>query len=131
VAGPSTSSASHGLPDESSSFQAELDTKRETAISGTLQGASLADTNYTIVVFAVEERFWIPGGRRNVAVAPDAAGRFSVRNLPAGAYRIAVIEDYDSAAGLYADLLRQLAGASPIVVTLTAGQRIVQDLQVK
>jgi hypothetical protein len=106
-------------------------TKRETEVAGTLHGVSLAEENYTVVVFATDERYWAPGNRRNAAVAPDDRGRFSVKNLPPGSYRIAVLQDYDAAAGLYPELLRPLTGTSAVLISLADGQRLVQDLHVK
>ena len=105
-------------------------TKRETELSGSLVGLS-ADSNYTVIAFSPDERQWLPEGRRLAAVEPTPAGRYTFKALPRGAYRLALLEDYDAAAGLYPDLLRQLVAASSIVVTLTDGEKKVQDLRVR
>jgi hypothetical protein len=44
----------------------------------------------TVIVFPPESGRWTIGSRFTKAVRPDNAGRFSVRGLPAGSYRVAV-----------------------------------------
>jgi hypothetical protein len=44
----------------------------------------------TVIVFPPESGRWTIGSRFIKAVRPDNAGRFSVRGLPAGSYRVAV-----------------------------------------
>jgi hypothetical protein len=105
-------------------------TRRETELSGTLGGLS-ADSNYTVIAFSPDERHWVPEGRRLAAVEPTPAGQYTFKALPPGTYRLALLEDYDAAAGLYPDLLRQLSAASSIFVTLTDGEKKVQDLRVR
>ena len=104
----------------------------ETELSGTLvdESGSPADA-YTIVVFATDEQYWLPGNRRNQAVIPDAQGRFTFLNLPPGTYRLAVVEDFDAIAGIDATLLRQLTASATVLVTLADGERKVQDLRVQ
>lgn len=93
-------------------------TKRATELSGALLGLS-ADSNYTVVAFSPDERHWVPEGRRLATIEPTASGRYTFKGLPPGAYRLALMEDYDAAAGLYPDLLKQLAASSTLTVTLS------------
>jgi hypothetical protein len=106
-------------------------TKSTTEISGRLTGSFDAALNYFVIAFAADERYWLPGNRRNAAVEIDPQGRFTFPNLPAGRYRLAVVEDFDALAGLPAVLLRQLAGMPTVDVTLTDGAKVVQDVRIK
>jgi uncharacterized protein (DUF2141 family) len=113
-------------PGESPLGQLTL-TKRRTELSGTVVDASnTAATGWIVIVFAADERYWLPENRRNRAAQPDAQGRFVFDDLPPGAYRLAAIDDYDPVAGLDAELLRALAAAPTIPVTLAVGERKVQ-----
>jgi hypothetical protein len=86
---------------------------------------------YTVIVFAADERFWLPENRRNQSATPDAQGRFTFANLPAGTYRLAAVDDFDAVAGVHAGLLRQVAPASTNLITLAEGERKTQDLKVR
>jgi hypothetical protein len=46
-----------------------------------------------VVIFSADRAHWFVNSRRVVAVAPDAHGRYSIRNLPPGDYRAAVALD--------------------------------------
>jgi uncharacterized protein (DUF2141 family) len=105
--------------------------RRETELSGTLTNTAGQPTRCcTVVVFAADERYWVPGNRRNLAVDPDANGRYVFRDLPAGAYRLAALEDYDPVAGVDRALMRQAAPAS-VLVTLATGESKVQHLRTR
>ena len=106
-------------------------TRSTTEISGRIAGALEPATSYFVVAFAGDERYWIPESRRNVAVEADPQGRFTFQNLPAGRYRLAVLQDFDSLSGVYPALLRQLAANPAVEVSLADGGKIVQDLLIK
>jgi len=63
-------------------------------------------------------------------VQPDANGRYTIRTLPAGDYRVASVLDLESGIQFDRDFLaKQLPVATPI--TLTAGERKTQDIRVR
>ena len=65
-------------------------------LSGTVsdgRGAPLADG--PIVVFAADRSSWFFNSRRIAALRTDPAGRYSVRNLPPGDYRVAAAGDLE------------------------------------
>lgn len=83
-----------------------------------------------VVVFSADRTFWFAGSRRIAGVHPDADGRYSIRNLPPGDYRIAVAIDIDP--GEWFDpsaLERLLPAATP--VTIAGLERKTLDLTIR
>jgi hypothetical protein len=104
---------------------------RTSDVSGTLQdGNSAPAPGYTVVVFSAEMRYWTPQARRVQATRPATDGRFSLRSLPAGDYRIAAVDEVEPGQWYDAAFLRQLVGAS-VAFTLGEGERKTQDLRIK
>ena len=65
-------------------------------LSGTVsdeRGAPLAGV--PIVVFSADRAYWFFNSRRLVPLQTDAAGRYSVRNLPPGDYRVVAAVDFE------------------------------------
>ena len=106
-------------------------TRSTTQISGTLSGTLNPATNYSVIAFASDERYWVLDSRRNVAVEADAKGHFSFKNLPAGQYRLTVVEDFDSIAGVYPALLRQIAPTATATVDLRDGDALTTTVRIK
>lgn len=106
-------------------------TASTTEISGSLEGTLDPATNYSVIAFAADERYWRPEGRRNVAAEVDSKRHFSIKDLPAGRYRLAVVEDFDSLAGVYPELLRRIAPTATTDVTLRDGDALVQNVRIK
>jgi hypothetical protein len=100
-------------------------------IAGTVYDSSEKPTvGMTVVVFASDSRFWTPDSRRIQGIRPGSDGRFSVKNLPAGEYRIAVVTDVEPGEWFQPDFLKQLVSAST-AVRLADGQKVEQVLRVK
>ena len=103
---------------------------RTQELSGTLQDATGRPTaDFTIVVFAADNRFWQPQSRRIMSARPGTDGRFSFRNLPAGDYRLTAITDAEPGEWFNPEFLAQLVPPS-IAISLGEGERKVQDIRV-
>ena len=84
---------------------------------------------FTVVAFPVDPRYWAPSSRRIQAARPATDGRFTLRNLPAGEYRLAVVADVDTGEWFDPAFLRTLT-TNAIAVTLTDGERKEQALRI-
>lgn len=99
-------------------------------IAGQLQNTSSQPaTGFTVIVFSAEPRYWTPASRRIQSARPATDGRFSLRNLPAGEYRLAAVTDVESGQWFDPAFLRELMG-NAITVTLSEGERKDQALRV-
>jgi hypothetical protein len=106
-------------------------TARAGEVSGRLQESTGAATSdFTIVIFPSEQRFWMPGARRIQATRPATDGRFSFRSLPAGDYRLVAVTDIETGQWFDPAFLRPLLGAS-IGITLAEGEQKIQDIRIK
>ena len=105
-------------------------TDRATDVSGTLQDPNGAPTSdYTVVLFAAEQRYWVPNSRRVLATRPSTDGKFMFGSLPAGDYRLVALADVEPGAWYDPAFLRQLVGAS-IAITVNDGDHKVQAIRV-
>jgi hypothetical protein len=98
-------------------------------VSGTLSDASGRPApDFTIVVFPADKTNWL-SARRIRTTRPGTDGTFSVKNLPAGEYRIAALVDI--APGEQSDpaFLEQLVPAS-VAFSLRDGEKRVQDIRI-
>lgn len=97
-------------------------TDRASELSGALTtAAGQPATDYFVVAFPDDERYWEPGSRRIQSARPDATGHYIFRGLPAGRYRLAVTTDL--VGGDLRDrgaLLRLKDQSQPVTVTLDA-----------
>jgi Carboxypeptidase regulatory-like domain len=99
-------------------------------ISGTLQdGSGQPASSYTVIAFAADTKYWTPNSRRIQAARPGTDGRFSVRSLPPGDYRLATVTDVEPGQWFDPAFLRQLVGAS-VPVTLADGEKKIQPLRI-
>ena len=63
-------------------------------VNGSLQdGTGRPAPDYTIIVFAADNRFWTTPTRRVRSTRPGTDGKFTVANLPPGDYRVAAVVD--------------------------------------
>jgi uncharacterized protein (DUF2141 family) len=105
-------------------------TTKTTELIGTIQDAiGQPASGVTVIVFPSDERFWTPEARRIQGVRPATDGRYQVRNLPPGDYRLVVVSDVEPGRWFDPEFLRQLGGFASI--TLGSGGRVVQDFRVK
>jgi hypothetical protein len=105
-------------------------TDRPAELRGALQDQSGAPTSdYTIVLFAAEERYWTPQSRRIVSTRPATDGRYSFTNLPAGDYKLVALDDVEPEAWFDPAFLRQVSGGA-IGVTVAEGGTRAQDIRI-
>jgi uncharacterized protein (DUF2141 family) len=84
---------------------------------------------YSAVVFPANRDEWRPGSRRIRVAHLATNGSFAVKNLPAGTYAIAVVDDLDPSDLASSDFLARLLAAAK-TVTLADGEHKTQDLKI-
>lgn len=105
-------------------------TTRASSLSGSLvDAAGRPVTAYTIVLFPDDPAYWTPGSRRIQATRPSTSGRFTLSNLPAGAYRLVAVDDLEEGQWSDPTVLQQLASAA-LPLTLGDGENRTQDVRV-
>jgi len=103
---------------------------RTQELSGTIQDSSgRATSDFTIIVFPVDNRYWLPQARRISSARPGTDGKFTLRGLPAGDYRLTAVTDVEPGEWYDPALLTQLVPVS-IPVTIAEGEKKVQDIRV-
>lgn len=104
-------------------------TNRSQEVSGTLQDAAGRPApDFTVVVFPADKNLW-SAPRRIRTARPGTDGRFIVRGLPEGSYRIAALVDIAPGEANDPALLEQLVPAS-LPFSLGAGEHKVQDIRI-
>jgi hypothetical protein len=102
----------------------------QTELGGTLRdNAGKPVPDYTLVVFAADQRMWVPASRRIQAVRPATDGRFSFKGLPPGEYRLAALVDMEQGQWFDPAFLREI-GAASVAVSIGKGEKKTQDLNV-
>ena len=105
-------------------------TDHPTELSGMLQTPTGVPTSdYFIIVFAADKKFWTPASRRTVMARPGTTGRYMLRNLPPGEYCVAAVTDVELNAWFDPAFLQQLVSASTRV-TLAEGEKKPLDLKI-
>jgi uncharacterized protein (DUF2141 family) len=100
-------------------------------VAGTLTAASgVAAGDHYVVIFASDKSLWHPTSPRVRMVRPGADGAFSVRDLPAGDYRIAALTDVEDSELRSPAFLASLIDAS-LAVVVRDGEITRQDIRIK
>jgi hypothetical protein len=103
---------------------------RHTRVTGTLQTpAGAPATDYFIVIFTTERRFWQAGSRRLAHTRPASNGQFDVRDLPPGDYYIAALDDLDTGTWQTSQVLDELLPGS-LRLSVMEGETTTQDLRI-
>jgi hypothetical protein len=100
-------------------------------LSGTArdtQGNAAADQ--VVVVASTDRSTWFFNSRRVVGVRSDAQGRYSIRNLPPGDYRIAAAADLGQGEWFDPAVLERLLPIAA-AITITGVEKRTQDLVVR
>lgn len=99
------------------------------SISGTVRYASgQAAVDMLVVAFATDRTLWRPMSRHIGATRTDHRGHYTLGPLPAGAYHLVALQDYERADLYQRDTLDQLTRLA-VGVTLLTGQTRAQDLR--
>jgi len=97
------------------------------------EGAGVSD--YTMLVFPVDEAYWLHNSRRIVTTQPAGDGRYQLGGpgpalLPAGEYYLAAVTDVSKDEQYDPAFLKGLI-PSAIKITLVVGERKAQDVRVQ
>jgi hypothetical protein len=92
-------------------------------------------TDYSVMVFPVDDAYWFYGTRRIVASLPGTDGTYTLGGpgpslLPPGEYYLAAVTDVTKDEQYDPAFLRSIAGAA-IRVTIAPGGRHRQDLRIQ
>ncbi len=102
-----------------------------TALTGTLTLESgAAATEYFIVAFPDDRALWHAASPRVRIMRPAADGAFSTRDLPAGVYRLAALNDVDDDEPRRRAFLESIYDAS-LRVTVEAAKTARQDIRIR
>jgi protocatechuate 3,4-dioxygenase beta subunit len=105
-------------------------------LSGRLMDAAgKGVSDYTVMIFPVNDAYWLYGSRRIVTSEPATDGRFTIGGpgaalLPAGEYYLAAVTDVSKDEQYDPAFLQTIIPAA-IKVTLAPGARQMQDLRVR
>ena len=104
---------------------------RAASVSGTLfDSTGNPNSDLLVIAFPSEERYWLPGSPRIRTVRPASDGKYSLRSLPSGAYRIGVVTDAQPGEWFASSFLQKLVPTS-VPVTLADGDARTLDVRVK
>ena len=105
-------------------------TNKPSELTGVLQDSSGKPTSdYSIILFSAEQRYWTPSSRRILSTRPSTDGKFSFRDLPAGDYKLVALEDAEPESWFDPAVLRQMMGAA-MSVKIVEGEKKSQDIKV-
>jgi len=105
-------------------------TTRTAEITGVVQDdASQPVAGVTVIAFSAEERFWTPGSRRVAAVRPSSDGKYVLKNVPAGDYRLVAVADVEPGQWYDPAFLRTLGGFTTF--TVIEGAKAAHDIRVR
>ena len=116
-------------PNQNVSGLAITMTDRQTELTGVMvdiRGQPAVD--YTLVIFPADQRFWTGSSRRIQTTRPGTDGRYTVRNLPPGDYKIATLLDIAPGATQDPAFLQQIESAT-MKITLAPGEKKTQDIR--
>ena len=104
-------------------------TDRAAELTGTVHNAAGGAPNeFTVILFAANQAYWLPRARRIHAMRPAADGAFAFRGLPPGDYLLAAIDDVESGEWFDPAFLQRLLPAA-LKLTIGGGEQKVQDIR--
>lgn len=106
-------------------------TRERAQVSGTVtSGSGDPVSDHAIVLFPSDRELWLPHSRRIHVAQPGADGRYTIRGLPPGEYRIAAVVPPEAGQQFDPEFLAQVMQGST-AVTLAAGEQKTQDIRVR
>lgn len=105
-------------------------TDKQTEFSGTIvDDQNRPATEYTILIFPADNRYWTGGPTRRIqTVRPGTDGRFTVRTLPPGDYKLATLVDFEPGSTTDPAFLQQI-DSTALRFTLQPGEKKQQDIR--
>jgi hypothetical protein len=117
-------------PDQSVSGVTLTLTDRISELSGVIASErGEAATDYTILLYPTDEKYWTSESRRIRALRADTDGKFVFRAIPPGEYRIATLVDVEYGAWLEPGFLDQLSTSS-VRISVAEGEKKIHNLNV-
>ena len=105
-------------------------TDKPTSLTGVFQDRDgRAATDYYILVFSSDRRYWTPGSRRVRMTRPGTDGAYSVKGLPPGEYYLAAPADLETGEWNDPTLLEEVVRSSARV-TLRDGETTTRDFRI-
>jgi len=105
-------------------------TERLAQLKGTLRtGAGAVTPEYNVVLFPADPSLWLAQSRRIQSVRPSADGAYVFRNVPAGDYLVAAVDDVEPGEWFDPAFLQRTA-ASAARITIGEGEQKAQDIRV-
>ena len=105
-------------------------TDKQTELTGTVvDDKNQPAVDYTLVIFPADNRYWTgTTSRRIQTIRPGTDGRYTVRTLPPGDYKIATVLDMEPGSAADPAFLQQVEAAT-LRVTLQPGEKKQQDIR--
>jgi uncharacterized protein (DUF2141 family) len=98
-------------------------------LSGAVQSAAGSAVNtFTVILFPADQALWLPQSRRIQGMRPSADGAFTFRNLPAGDYLLAAIDDVEPGEWFDPSFLQRLLPTA-MKIAIREGEQKVQDIK--
>ena len=105
-------------------------TDKQTEFGGTIvDDQNKPAPEYTILIYPADSRYWTGGPTRRIqTVRPGTDGKFTVRTLPPGDYKLATLLDFEPGSTSDPAFLQQI-DASALRFTLNPGEKKQQDIR--
>lgn len=104
-------------------------TDRQTELTGVIvDNRNQPVVDYTLLIFPSDQKCWSGPSRRIQTTRPGTDGRYTIRNLPPGDYKIATLLDIEPGAVQDAAFLQQVESAT-MRITLAPGEKKTQDIR--
>ena len=104
-------------------------TDRQTELTGVIvDNRNQPVVDYTLLIFPADQKYWTGSSRRIQTARPGTDGRYTIRNLPPGDYKIATLLDIEPGASQDAAFLQQVDAAT-MRISLAPGEKKTQDIR--
>jgi hypothetical protein len=105
-------------------------TDKVSEINGSLEDATGRPApDYYVIVFPTDQKYWFQNSRRIKTARPGLDGKYVVRGLPPGSYRIGAVTDVETNDWFESWFLQQLLPASA-EITIAEGEKKIFPLKI-